>query len=156
VDLGPAEQVLEQMGPVGRGALIPLLQRLQDAYGYLPPPVLMEASRLTRIPASQMYGVATFYAQFHLEPHGRHTIRVCRGTACHVRGGAKVLEAIRAELGIDDGEATEDMFYSLETVACLGSCAMAPMMVIDNRYYGRLTPSEAVRAVAEFREEAEL
>ena len=135
--------------------LIPLLQRLQEAYGYLPPPVLVEVSKLTKIPASRMFGVVTFYAQFYLEPHGRHTIRVCRGTACHVRGSKKVLDAVQEELGIAHGETTEDMLFSLETVACLGSCALAPMMIIDHTYYGRLTPREAAGVIHQYREEAQ-
>jgi NADH-quinone oxidoreductase subunit E len=138
-----------------RNLLIPLLQKLQEAYGYLPPPVLMAVSRLTQIPASRMFGVATFYAQFYLEPHGRHTVRVCRGTACHVRGSRKVLDAVQEALGIEDGDTTEDMLFSLETVACLGSCALAPMMIIDNTYYGRLTPREAAGVIHQYREEAQ-
>jgi NADH-quinone oxidoreductase subunit E len=155
IDLRPAQSVLDEMGPVDRGALIPLLQKLQEAYGYLPPPMLLEVSKLTRIPASQIYGVATFYAQFHLEPHGRHTVRVCRGTACHVRGSGKILEEARDALGVAEGETTDDMLFSLETVACLGSCAMAPMMVIDKTYYGRLTPSEARKIIEQHHEEAQ-
>ena len=139
-DLEPAVQIVRSMSPVADGDLIPLLQRIQERYGYLPSPVMDEVSRLARIPTSRMYGVATFYAQFHLEPHGRHTIRCCRGTACYVRGGSKVIEAVQNQLGIQDGGTTDDMMFSLETVACLGACALAPVMVIDETYHGKVTP----------------
>ena len=140
-DLKPALKILDSRPTVGAGDLIPLLQDLQEAYGYLPPPVLLEVSRRTGLPASRIYGVVTFYSQFYLEPHGKHTIRVCRGTACHVRGGMEVLDAVRSALNIDDGGTTEDMRFSLETVACLGTCFLAPVMMIDNAYYGQLTPA---------------
>ncbi len=143
LDLAPAQKVLDEMGEVADGDLIPLLQNLQDAYGYLPPPVLTWASEQTGIPASRIYGVVTFYAQFYLEPHGKHIVRCCRGTACHVRGGRKLIDAVRSSLGIDDGETTDDMQFSLETVACLGACALAPVMVVDGTYYGKTTPRRA-------------
>lgn len=124
--------------PQGQGALIPLLQEIQRAYGYLPKPILMEMSRRTGIEASRIYGVATFYEQFYLEPHGRHTIRCCRGTACHVKGGPKITKAVEQILGVKPGETTEDMRFTFETVACLGTCFLAPAMMINNDYYGHL------------------
>lgn len=142
VDLSPAERILDQMGPVRATDLIPLLQKIQDAYGYLPLPVLQEASRRTGIPTSRMYGVITFYAQFYLTPRGRHTIRVCRGTACHVRGGNGVAESISRGLGIGEGETTPDNLFTLETVACLGTCFLAPAMMVGSDYYGLLTPEK--------------
>ena len=120
--------------------LIGLLQQTQENFGYLPALALQEISRLTRTPLSRIYGVVSFYAQFYTTPRGRHTIRACRGTACHVRGGKKVIQAIRNILGIDDGQTTEDMMFSFETVACLGTCFLAPTMMIDNQYFGKLTP----------------
>jgi NADH:ubiquinone oxidoreductase subunit E len=138
VDYGPAEAVLGELGRVEPGDLIPLLQRLQDAYGYLPSEVLQEVSRRTGIPVSRMYGVATFYEQFHLEPRGRHTVRVCRGTACHVRGAPDVLAAVVQAMGVTEGETTEDRRYTLETVACLGTCFLAPVMMVDKDYHGKL------------------
>ncbi|UCD50405.1 MAG: NAD(P)H-dependent oxidoreductase subunit E [Phycisphaerales bacterium] len=126
--------------------LSPLLQEIQSAYGYLPPEVLMELSQRTGIPASRIYGVATFYEQFHLEPHGRHTIRCCRGTACHVKGGSGMIRAVQRALGVEEGETTEDMLFTFETVACLGACALAPVMVIDGVYYGKMT-SQRVKTV---------
>jgi NADH:ubiquinone oxidoreductase subunit E len=136
----PAMKVIEELSPVTEGQIIPLLQMLQDVYGYLPQNVVLEVARRTGLPASRVYGVATFYAQFRLKPGGRHTIRCCRGTACHVRGSKTVLNAVKGELGIDDGETTEDMKFSLETVACLGTCFLAPVIMVNNDYFGSMTP----------------
>ena len=126
--------------------LIAVLQQVQARFGYLPPEVLKEISQLTKIPLSRIYGVVSFYAQFYTEPHGRHTIRVCRGTACHVKGGGRVLEAVEQEIGISEGESTPDLMFYLETVACLGTCFLAPVMMIDNQYFGKLTP-ERVKTI---------
>lgn len=131
--------ILESMPDAGRTDLIPLLQEIQKAYGYLPKPILMEMSRRTGIEASGIYGVATFYEQFYLEPHGRHTVRCCRGTACHVKGGPKIIKTVRQALGIEPGETTEDMEFTFETVACLGACALAPVMIVDGTYHGKMT-----------------
>jgi NADH-quinone oxidoreductase subunit E len=120
--------------------LISLLQDVQEKFGYLPAPALHQISRRTRIPLSRIYGVLSFYAQFYTVPHGRHTIRCCRGTACHVKGAVRVLDAVERELGIHEGETTPDLMFYLETVACLGTCFLAPAMMIDNLYFGRLTP----------------
>jgi len=120
--------------------LIAVLQQVQAHFGYLPPSAIEEISRRTKIPLSRIYGVVSFYAQFYTEPHGRHAIRVCRGTACHVKGGSRVLEAVEQELGISEGESTPDLMFYLETVACLGTCFLAPVMMIDNQYFGQLTP----------------
>jgi NADH-quinone oxidoreductase subunit E len=136
----PALKVIEELSPVTEGQIIPLLQKLQDVYGYLPQNVVLEVARRTALPASRVYGVATFYAQFRLKASGRHTVRCCRGTACHVRGSKKVLSAVRSTLGIDDGETTEDMRFSLETVACLGTCFLAPVIMVDRDYFGSMTP----------------
>lgn len=142
-DFGALGAILESLPdagakPQGQGDLIPLLQEIQKAYGYLPKPILMEMSRRTGIAASTVFGVATFYEQFHLEPHGRHTIRCCRGTACHVKGGPKITKAVERILGVEPGETTADMRFTFETVACLGTCFLAPAMMINNDYYGHL------------------
>lgn len=126
--------------------LIAVLQQVQARFGYLPPEALKEVSRQIKIPLSRIYGVVSFYAQFYTEPHGRHTIRVCRGTACHVKGGGRVLEAVEQEIGISEGESTPDLMFYLETVACLGTCFLAPVMMIDNQYFGKLTP-ERVKTI---------
>lgn len=142
VDLAPLEGILERAGHVKDTDLIPLLQEIQEAYGYLPATVLAQVSRRTGIPISRMFGVVTFYSQFHLTPHGRHTIRSCRGTACHVRGGRVVSEAIARYLGIGEGETTADNLFTFETVACLGTCFLAPAMMVGPDYYGLLTPEK--------------
>ncbi|OGV61852.1 MAG: NADH dehydrogenase [Lentisphaerae bacterium RIFOXYB12_FULL_65_16] len=142
MDWAPAQRILQQMSPVGESDLIPLLQNLQDTYGYLPAEVLTEVSRQTGIPTSRMYGVITFYAQFSMKPRGRHTIRCCRGTACHVRGGQSVADAVGRVLGIADGETTQDGRFTFETVACLGTCFLAPVMMVDNDYFGLLRPEK--------------
>ena len=139
VDLAPGLAVLDDMAPVEHGHAVPLLQAIQDAYGYLPREVLVEVAARTRIPVSHLYGIATFYAQFYLEPHGRHTVRVCRGTACHVRGRQAIEDAVGEQLGVDDGETTEDRQFSVETVACLGTCFLAPVVMIDHDYFGSVT-----------------
>ena len=149
LDWGTAEDILKRIKQsrpqqkILADDLIPILQEIQQAYGYLPQPVLGRISELSGIPSSRMYGVITFYAQFYLEPHGKHTVRCCRGTACHVRGGKKVINAAKGVLGLEDGETRQDMLFSLETVACLGACALSPVMVVDNVYHGKMTPRRA-------------
>jgi len=149
----PALKIIEELSPITEGAIIPLLQKLQDVYGYLPQTVVLEVARRTGLPPSRVYGVATFYAQFRLKPGGRHTVRCCRGTACHVRGGKKVLGAVRSALGIDDGETTEDMNFSLETVACLGACALSPVMMVNKNYYGKMTARRAQQVLQHLMQE---
>jgi len=132
------------------GALIPVLQEVQEAYGYLPEEVLRRVSRRLRVPMSKIYGVITFYAQFYLTPRGRHVIKSCQGTACHVRGAKGVLESLTRELKVEPGGTTEDLNFSLETVACVGTCFLAPVIMIDHDYYGKLTPKRAVDAVKKY------
>lgn len=126
------------------GDLIPLLQKVQTIFGYLPEEAMQGIAKFLRLPESTVYGVCTFYAQFKLTPTGRHTIKVCRGTACHVRGGARILREVEKQLGIQPGETTPDFEYTLETVACIGACAIAPNMVIDNSTYGQLTTKKVM------------
>ncbi len=135
-------QILESFGQAEPGDLIPVLQLVQKEYGYLPQEVLLEISRHTSIPASRIFGVATFYEQFYLEPHGRHTIKCCRGTACHVRGGRGMIKAVKRLLDIDEGQTTEDMRFTFETVACLGTCFLAPVVMVNNDYYGNLKTTQ--------------
>ncbi|MHC4501576.1 MAG: NADH-quinone oxidoreductase subunit NuoE [Planctomycetota bacterium] len=148
MDLKPLDDILASVPDAGPNDLIPILQKIQQVYGYLPPGVLMAVSERTGIPASRIYGVATFYEQFHLEPHGRHTIRCCRGTACHVKGGPNIAGAVRRVLGVEAGQTTEDMRFTFETVACLGTCFLAPAMMVNNDYYGHLTAGK-VRGIFE-------
>ncbi len=150
VDLGPALAVLDDLAPVDHGLAMPLLQAIQESYGYLPRQVLLEVSERTGIPASHLYGVATFYSQFYLEEHGRHTVRVCRGTACHVRGRQIIQEAVDEELGIRPGQTTEDRRFSLETVACVGTCFLAPVVVVDHDYFGSVNPDKVGEILSEY------
>jgi len=119
--------------------LIPLLQEAQEQFGYLPPEVMLEIAKFLRLPESTVFGVSTFYAQFKLVPSGRRIVRVCRGTACHVRGGARILREVEKRLGVKSGETTEDWEYTLETVACIGACALSPTMTVDKETYGQMT-----------------
>ena len=147
-DLSPVDGIVELLGReraeasgrVGPEYLITLLQQIQEAYGYLPTPALVHLSKCTGIPASQIYGVATFYSQFRLTQCGRHTVRCCRGTACHVRGGKDVADTLARELNVEEGGTTEDMRFTLESVACLGTCFLAPVIMVDKDYYGSMTP----------------
>ncbi|MHB1652820.1 MAG: NADH-quinone oxidoreductase subunit NuoE [Desulfitobacteriaceae bacterium] len=133
-----------------KGALIPVLQKAQEIYGYLPSEVLRRVSRGLKIPLARIYGVATFYAQFRLTPMGRNVVRVCLGTACHVRGGAKVLETIEQKIEIKDGETTEDERYTLEIVACIGACGLAPVMSVNNEIHGRMTPEMVAEVLTKY------
>lgn len=119
--------------------LIPILQEVQAELGYLPEEAMLEIARFTGIPESRVYAVATFYAQFRFTPIGRNHVMVCRGTACHVRGAPRILEELKRRLGIKEGETTSDMEYSLETVACIGCCALAPCMMINKKVEAKLT-----------------
>ncbi|MCX6996912.1 MAG: NADH-quinone oxidoreductase subunit NuoE [Kiritimatiellaeota bacterium] len=145
VDVGPVAEIVAAHAPFAEADIIGSLQDLQERYGYLPQPALDELARLSGLPVAKFYGVATFYAQFHLQPHGKHTVRVCRGTACHVRGAPGVMDSVTRQLGVAGGETTPDMLFSLETVACLGTCFLSPVMLVDNKYYGNLTREKAVK-----------
>lgn len=125
-----------------KGGLIPVLQEAQNIYGYLPKEVLQQIAKELRIPFSKVFGVTTFYAQFHLKPRGRNIIRVCLGTACHVRGGSKIFEAAQEALGVGQGGTTEDLKFTLETVACIGACGLSPCMMINDDTHGRLVPKQ--------------
>lgn len=138
-----------------KGALIPVLQETQEIYGYLTEQSIKTIASELKIPASKVYGVATFYAQFHLKPRGKYIVRVCLGTACHVRGGAKILEAIQGNLGIKDGETTEDLLFTLESVACLGACGLAPVIMVNDDTHGRLTPDKITEILTTYRERGE-
>jgi len=132
-----------------KGDLIPVLQEAQERFSFLPPEAMQRIAKFLRLPESTVYGVGTFYAQFKFTPTGRRLIKVCRGTACHVRGGARILRETEKQLGIKQGETAADMGYSLETIACFGSCALAPVMVIDKTVYGRMTTTKVGQILAE-------
>ena len=132
-----------------REELIPILQEAQSLFSYLPTEAMLEISRFLRVPESTVFGVSTFYAQFKFSPTGRRTVKVCRGTACHVRGAPRILDEVEKRLGIKPGETTDDLEYSLETIACFGSCALAPVMVVDNDVHGRTTPRKVADILGE-------
>lgn len=148
LDMAPLDEILEEF-KTQKGAVIPILQRAQEVYGYLPREVLGYISKKTGIPASQIFGVATFYAQFYLTRRGRHIIRQCDGTACHVRGAAKVVSAVEEKLGIKAGETTPDYKATFEVVYCLGSCGLAPVAVINDKVVGNLVPEKMLAIVGE-------
>jgi NADH-quinone oxidoreductase subunit E len=119
--------------------LIAILQQTQDNYGYLPKQALKEVSRLTDVPLTRIFGIVTFYSQFTLIPRGRHAIKICTGTACHVKGVNDVKQKVKDQLNVVEGETTADYQFTLETVACIGTCFLAPVMMVDDRYFGKLT-----------------
>ena len=138
------------------GMVIGLLQDIQDEFNYLRQDALMYLSEKAEIPLSQLYGVARFYHTFSLKPRGKNIIRVCLGTACHLKGGGNITDAISRELDIDHGETTDDMQFTLEHVNCLGACALAPVVTINNKYYGKMTVSKMMEVIDQCREKAEL
>lgn len=138
-----------------KGALISALQEAQDIYGYLPQNCIETIAKELKIPTAKVYGVATFYAQFHLKPRGENIVRVCLGTACHVRGGMKILEALEKRLGIKDGHTSEDKLFTLESVACLGACGLAPVMMVNDDTFGRLTTDKIGEILNNYRERSE-
>ena len=129
--------------------LIPILQEAQEKFGSLPGEVMQEIARFLRLPERIVYGVATFYAQFKFTPTGRRTVKVCRGTACHVRGGARILREVEKRLSIKPGETTDDLEYTLETVACIGACALAPTMMIDKGTHGQMTTKKVAEVFSD-------
>jgi NADH-quinone oxidoreductase subunit E len=143
-DLKPLLEILEEYKNQ-KGAVIPILQRAQEIYGYLPKPILKEISKRLRIPISRIQGVATFYAQFHLKRRGRHLIRVCDGTACHVKGATKLVDVIEENLDVKPGDSSPDYKYTLEIVYCVGSCGLAPVVIVDDKVIGQSEPDKLVR-----------
>ena len=133
--------------------VLPALQRLQRHFGYVPEEAIPRIADLLGVPQSHIYGVATFYAQFKLTPPGRHNITVCCGTACHVRGSMRLLDDLRQKLGIEPGETTSDLAYSLDTIACFGACALAPVVVIDHKVRGRMDRSKVMQALVKLEAE---
>lgn len=133
--------------PPTRDSLIPILQDVQESMHFLSAEAVEAVARFLDLSENDVYGVATFYAQFRFHPPGRHHIRVCQGTACHVRGSGLILEGVSRRLGIAPGETTEDGKFSLERVACFGSCALAPVVVLDEKVYGRMTPRKTQKMI---------
>jgi NADH-quinone oxidoreductase subunit E len=150
VDLSLIDHLLEKYR-TKKGNMIPILQGTQEIYGYIPREAFLKISEVTGLKLSEMYGVATFYAQFRLNPVGKHIIKVCHGTACHVQNANSITDALQESLGVKDGETTEDRFFTLESVACLGCCSLAPVMMISNETFGKLTKAECVKIVKEIK-----
>lgn len=146
IDVGLLEPILLEYRDQ-KGAVIPILQRAQDLYGYLPEEAMIEIAKKNRISISQLYGIATFYAQFNLEPRGRHIISICDGTACHVRGAPKLVTAVEEKLNLVAGGSDPDYKYTLEIVYCLGSCGLAPIALVNDQVYGNTTPDTLVEKV---------
>ncbi len=156
VNYKSAVNIREQLLPIlaphqgQRRRLIPVLQKVQGELGYLPEEAVSEIARFLDISGNEVYGVASFYAQFRFERQGEHIIKVCEGTACHVGGGTRILDEVERELGIQSGETTKDYKFSLERVACVGCCALAPVVVVDNTVCGKMTPSKAKKILAKY------
>ena len=150
IDTDLLEPTLKEYSAV-KGSLITILQHAQDIYGYLPVELLNYIALRTGIKAAKVLGVATFYAQFRLEPIGKYLIMVCQGTACHVNGSEAVQQALEEELGIRDGQTTSDGLFSINSVACLGCCSLSPVMMINGEAYGTLTPDKARGIIADIR-----
>lgn len=151
INLELINPVLDELAQV-KGSLITILQKTQDVYGYLPKDAIVYISQRTGIAESEIMGVATFYTQFRLTPVGKYLIMLCQGTACHVNSSELILQTIKDELGIDDGETTEDGLFSLKCVACLGCCSLSPVMMINEDTYGSLTPEKTKKILKELRE----
>ena len=148
IDVGLIEPILQEFRDQ-KGAVIPILQRTQGLYGYLPEDAMQEISKRSGISISQLYGVATFYSQFNLEPRGKHLIQICDGTACHVKGAPKLVGAVEDEFNLKAGGSDPDFEYTMEIVYCLGSCGLAPIALVDGQVYGNTTADSLVDNIKE-------
>jgi NADH-quinone oxidoreductase E subunit len=146
---GRVQKIIREYGQRKWG-LIPLLQRVQEEIGYIPKEAVEPIAESLGLFPSQVQGVISFYSQFSTEPRGRNIIRVCRGTACHVRGGRTILKVVQQNLGIQEGKTTEDLKYTLETVACLGTCFLAPVMMVNRSYFGKLVPPKVQSIIRQY------
>lgn len=153
IDLGELEALIGEFQGKKWG-LIPLLQKVQETFGYVPPVAIEPIAEALGLFPSRVQGVITFYAGFSLEPKGKYVVRVCRGTACHVRGSRSILRLMRKELGLEEGETSEDYQFTLETVACLGACFLAPTMMVNQTYFGKLSPSKVTNVLDQYRKES--
>jgi NADH-quinone oxidoreductase subunit E len=146
-------EVLEQFPEAGRNSLIPILQKVQQRQGYLSREAVVEIGKHLGLPASKIYGVATFYNQFRFQPQGRFHIQVCRGTACHVKGSSSVLDALKRELQVDAGQTTRDGLFSLEVVACIGACGLAPVISVNGEFHAGVTPKKINKILDSYRQQ---
>ena len=143
--------LLKEFGAAKRDSLIPILQKAQEVHGYLSEEAIAEIGRHLKLPASKVYGVATFYNQFRFTPKGKYHIMLCRGTACHVKGSLKVLDMVTKALKIEPGKTSRDRLFSLEVVACMGACGLAPVVNINGEFYAKVTPMKLSRIIEECR-----
>ena len=150
MDLTATDRIIDNYDS-DAASLVMILQDIQEVHNYLPEPVIKYVATALGLPLSQVYNVATFYASFSLTERGRHVIRVCDGTACHLRGANNLRDEICRQLGIEDDGTTEDMMFTLESVACLGACALAPVMAVGHDYHGQMTPEKVAQALDDYR-----
>lgn len=148
------EPILQKYPNAKRDSLIPILQEVQDVQGYLSQEAVVQIGKRLGLPASKIYGVATFYNQFRFQPQGKYHIQVCRGTACHVKGSAGVLEALKRALSINPGQTSRDGHFSLEVVACIGACGLAPVISINGEFYAGVTPDSVKDILKTYRRKA--
>lgn len=149
------ESVLQAHPGAGREALIPILQEVQDACGYLSREAIVKIGQHLGLSVSKIYGVATFYNQFRFQPLGKYHIQVCRGTACHVKGSYAVLENLKQTLQLEAGQTSRDGLFSIEVVACIGACGLAPVIKINEEFYADMTPAKLDRLIKTYRKKAE-
>ncbi|HBF34596.1 TPA: NADH-quinone oxidoreductase subunit NuoE [Candidatus Sumerlaeota bacterium] len=149
------DSIFSKYPGAGRDALIPILQAVQEKLGYLSKEAVIGVAQRLNLPASKVYGVATFYNQFRFQPLGRFNIQVCRGTACHVKGSAAVLEAMKQALGVEAGQTTKDGMFSIEVVACIGACGLAPVISVNGEFFAGVTPDSVRQVIKSFRKKAE-
>ncbi|MBW6510574.1 MAG: NADH-quinone oxidoreductase subunit NuoE [Desulfuromonadaceae bacterium] len=149
VDLTGANAILDKYVDM-HGALMPALQEIQEFYGYIPEPTVHLTAERLNVYSSQIYGVLTFYAQFHLQPRGKYIIRVCMGTACHVKGAARIADTVKDRLGVVHAETTEDLKFTAEYVACIGACGMAPVIMVNDATYGSLTVQKVDEVIEKY------
>ncbi len=147
------KEILEIYKDSGRDKLIPILQHIQDSVGYLSEETISQVGKKLSLPASKIYGVATFYNQFRFEPKGKYHIQVCRGTACHVLGSATVLQKLEKELGVKAGKTTKDGHFSIEVVACMGACGLAPVISVNGEFYAKVTEGRLKEIINKYRQE---
>jgi len=151
IDLTAANQVIDKYVDM-KGALMPVLQEIQEYYGYVPEPTVHLVAERLNVYSSQIYGVLTFYAQFHLEPRGKYIVRVCMGTACHVKGAGRIGDTLKERLGIGHAETTEDLKFTAEYVACIGACGMAPVIMVNDDTYGSMTVQKMDEVLAKYQQ----
>lgn len=152
LDLAPVDEIIARYAGE-KGALIPILQQAQEVFGFLPRSVMRHIAQKTNTPLQQVFGVATFYSQFYLHRRGKYVIQQCDGTACHVRGASKIIDAVGNEFQLHPGETSEDYTFTYEVVYCLGSCGLAPVAVINDRVMGRLLPKDLVQTIRNLSDE---